>query len=165
MHPLRHHGQRQERHPAHGKRRSAQDRDSERLDWRAGQSASATLGRRGLGKLIPASRPAFSGISRRNSEKENVPPSCAFRHAKKDGNRLCKLQKICAPHKCEITFEKRKNISNVVSLRCFVRILQSGRVFEDCISDVSRNGGNRPYALSVYIRKAPADDLEPFRRP
>jgi hypothetical protein len=63
------------------------------------------------------------------------------------------------------TFEKRKIFSNVFFLMCLVRILPSGRVFEKCIHDVSQKEEIRPYALSIYVLKAAADDLEPLRRP
>ena len=36
----------------------------------------------------------------------------------------------------------------------------SGSVFVMCIHDASRNGEVHPYALQVYILKAPADDVE-----
>ena len=55
----------------------------------------------------------------------------------------------------EITFEVFFLVSNVV-------FGLSGRFFEVCIHDVSRNGGIRPYAMLLYILKAPADDLHRF---
>ena len=40
-----------------------------------------------------------------------------------------------------------------------------GKFFEKCIYDVSQKGEIYPYAMTVYILKAAADDLEPLRRP
>ena len=58
----------------------------------------------------------------------------------------------------EITFEAFFLVSNVV-------LGLSGRFFEECIHDVSRNGEICPYAMSVYILKAPADDLKAVSAP
>ena len=46
-------------------------------------------------------------------------------------------------------------ISNVVFVIC-------GKFFEKCIYDVSQKGEIYPYAMTVYILKAAADDLEPL---
>ena len=64
------------------------------------------------------------------------------------------------PLKAKITFEMSEITFEVFFLVSNVVFGLSGRFFEVCIHDVSRNGGIRPYALQVYILTAAADDLE-----
>ena len=65
----------------------------------------------------------------------------------------------------KITFETRNNTSNVFLLISNVVSELSGRFFMVCIREVSQNGEIHPDALPIYVRRAAADDLEPFSGP
>jgi hypothetical protein len=60
----------------------------------------------------------------------------------------------------KITFETRKNTSNVFLLISNVVSELSGRFFMVCIREVSQNGEIHPYALPVYSLKSEADDVK-----
>ena len=60
----------------------------------------------------------------------------------------------------KITFETRKNTSNVFLLISNVVSELSGRFFMVCIREVSQNGEIHLYAPPIYIRETSADDME-----